>query len=247
MPDVRILLFGGNGFVGSAIAPKLVARGITPVIVSRSGTPPTHLKDVAWTKQAIWYSGDAAFPDGRWYKNTIATLCLVGSPPLPTFSQKAFEKQLYTNSQPNIGAIGGAREAGCKKVVLLGAHIPALLNKNWFAYAKGKRLCLEAAKDFASGGMKRSAAVLQPSAIYGTRYDKAGKAINLEKFMAPIARHQANLPVLLRKITPEQLVSVEAVADRLIHACLDDSFTGRCLMISNEDLSQEASIHHQEK
>jgi len=238
MSGSKIVLFGGNGFIGSAIAPKLLARGITPVIVSRKGTLPAHLIDTPWAKEAIWKAGDAAFPDARWYKDAIASICLIGSPPIPTFSKKPFEKQLYNNSRPNIGAIRGTREAGVKRVVILGAHIPSLLDTDGFGYALGKRQCMEAAEDFASGSMKRGAVVLQPFGLYGTRYNKQGEAIDLEKYLAPISRIQAKLHPTIRKFTPKQLVSVEAVAESAINACLEEEFTGRFSIISNEEICE---------
>ncbi|BGP05825.1 hypothetical protein JCM10049v2_001640 [Rhodotorula toruloides] len=65
---MKICIFGGNGFVGAAVARKAVARGWKVVSVSRSGTPfatpaghaPAWVNDVEWRKGSAF---DAATYD----------------------------------------------------------------------------------------------------------------------------------------------------------------------------------------
>ncbi|GAA5876144.1 hypothetical protein JCM8547_003378 [Rhodosporidiobolus lusitaniae] len=61
---MRLLIFGGSGFVGSAIARKAVARGWQVTSVSRSGkqfrTPAGHVP--AWVSSVNWRQGSAFDP-----------------------------------------------------------------------------------------------------------------------------------------------------------------------------------------
>ncbi|GAA5900845.1 hypothetical protein JCM6882_007679 [Rhodosporidiobolus microsporus] len=60
----RLLIFGGNGFVGSAVARKAVARGWKVTSISRSGkpfrTPAGHAP--AWVGEVDWRAGSAFDP-----------------------------------------------------------------------------------------------------------------------------------------------------------------------------------------
>ncbi|GAA5991147.1 hypothetical protein JCM11641_004046 [Rhodosporidiobolus odoratus] len=61
---MRLLIFGGSGFVGSAVARKAVARNWTVTSLSRSGkpfaTPAGHRP--AWVDKVDWRSGSAFDP-----------------------------------------------------------------------------------------------------------------------------------------------------------------------------------------
>ncbi|BGP37919.1 hypothetical protein JCM10450v2_001856 [Rhodotorula kratochvilovae] len=61
---MKVCIFGGNGFVGSAIARKAVARGWSVVSVSRSGrpfaTPAGH--SPAWVNEVEWRKGSPFDP-----------------------------------------------------------------------------------------------------------------------------------------------------------------------------------------
>ena len=59
---MSVVVFGGNGFVGTNILKVLVARGIPAVSVSRTGTAPTHLKEEGWARKVKWIAGDALNP-----------------------------------------------------------------------------------------------------------------------------------------------------------------------------------------
>ncbi|GAA6051846.1 hypothetical protein JCM3770_005494 [Rhodotorula araucariae] len=81
---MKLCIFGGNGFVGSAIARKAVARGWSVVSVSRSGrpfaTPAGH--SPAWVSEVEWRKGspfdlstyDALLPSCDALVTTLGTL-----------------------------------------------------------------------------------------------------------------------------------------------------------------------------
>ncbi|ARN74820.1 SDR family oxidoreductase [Oceanicoccus sagamiensis] len=170
--DAPIIVYGGNGFVGSAICELVVEQGIPCISVSRRGLAPTHLKPLGalWADAVRWLQGDALAPDITLLQGARAIISLVGSPPLPTFSQSAFDHQLMMNGTSQVRVIQAAKEAGVNRLVMMGADIPALLQTDSFAYYLGKKQTLTAAKTFAASSKNRQAAVLQPAGIYGTRY-----------------------------------------------------------------------------
>lgn len=238
MQKTKIIVFGGNGFVGTSVAKNLVGQGVNTVCVSRSGSRPAHLAtDAPWAVQVQWQTGDATSPDHSLLKSATAVVALIGSPPLPTFTKRAWQQQLYMNSEPSIQVINAAQQCGVPRVVVLGAHLPWLLHTDYFAYAKGKRLSFEAAQNFANAEQAHAAVVIQPSAIYGTRYTRSGKAINLASVMRPLARLQNALPAMINRVLPEPFVSVDAVAQCVVDACLADQYAGKFSVIADAQIA----------
>ncbi len=232
----RIVLVGGSGFVGSQIAAGLVAAGKTPVCISRRGGRPPHLEGVAWAAAADWLQGDARDPQPAWFAEALAVVTLVGSPPVPTVSRQAYLEQVANNSEANLAAIGAAEAAGVTRLVVLGAHLPGPLRSDRFGYAKGKRLTMEAARDFVERAPEQGAVVLQPSAIYGTRHSAAGTPVNLGRVMGPVASLQNSLPEALKAFLPEPFVSVQAVAAHAVAACLEPQYAGKFTVIGNRQM-----------
>ena len=198
----KVLIYGGNGFVGTHIAKLLSQEDLSVVCLSRSGHKPLHLHDQAWSKSVRWCADDASKPDTALMESADCVIILVGCAPLPTFSKAAFNKKLHNNGTAPARAIKEAARAGVRHIILMGAQIPSLLNKDWFAYAKGKKIALNAAKEFVESHPDNSAVVIQPSAIYGKRYLLSGKLIPLDLLLSPFAR-----------ILPSKFVNVEKVAE----------------------------------
>ena len=217
----KVVVYGGNGFVGTRVAEQLAKRDVCAVCLSRTGHKPIHLKDKVWSESVRWCKGDASEPCTQLLPSADAIVLLVGSPPLPTFSKEAFEEQVFMNGTTNANAIKAAAEAGVKRVVLLGAKIPFALNSDRFGYTKGKRMAFNAAKEFSEISDEHTAVVIQPGVIYGRRYLKSGKSIALGTFMKPMSY-----------VMPWQFVSVERVAERIADAALaDEPYAGKFTVI----------------
>lgn len=222
----KIAVYGGNGFVGTHVAEQLASRNICTVCLSRSGHKPVHLKDADWSESVRWCKGDASQPDTELLSSVTTLISLVGSPPLPTFSQEAYEHQMFINGTTNVNAINAAAETGVKRLVVLGAKVPFPFNSDRFAYAKGKKMALEAATAFADLSEDHSAVVLQPGVIFGTRYLKSGKPLALGTFLNPIS-----------KIMPWQLISVERVASRIVDAALsEEPYQGKLTILPHKEI-----------
>ncbi|MFT5611975.1 MAG: hypothetical protein ACI9LU_002483 [Polaribacter sp.] len=208
----RIIVYGGNGFVGTHVAEQLIAQGGSVTCASRSGQRPAHLANTAWADNVQWIKGDAGNPEPGLLSDFEVMISTIGSPPLPTFSQSAYNKQLLINGTCNVNAIERAGESGIKRLVLVGAKMPKILQRDGFAYAKGKRIALEAAQTFSSLSDEHRAIVIQPGAIFGTRYTPSGTKIPLGLIMGPLS-----------KVLGSQLVAVEKLAKRIVDSSLSPS------------------------
>ena len=178
----KIVVYGGNGFVGTHVARALLARDVCTVCLSRTGHKPLHLGDQQWSESVRWCKGDASQPDTQLLQRLDGLITLVGSPPLPTFSKQAYDEQVFANGTTNANAIKGAGEAGIKRVVLLGAQLPFFMRRESFGYAQGKKIAMQAAKDFSELSSEHRAIVIQPGMIYGRRYLKSGSLFHSIQF-----------------------------------------------------------------
>ena len=222
----KIVVYGGNGFVGTRVAKALLERDACAVCLSRTGHKPLHLKDHKWSESVRWCKGDASSPDTQLLERLDGLVTLVGSPPLPTFSKEAYDEQLFMNGTANANAILEAGKAGIKRVVLVGAQIPFPLRSERFAYTKGKRIAMDAAREFSELSNEHRAIVIQPGMIYGRRYLKSGKSIPLDTFFKPFSW-----------IMPWQFVSVEKVAERIASEMLcDDQNKDKFIVIKNSQI-----------
>lgn len=239
-PNAQILLvFGGTGYVGCKVLEVAASRGIACRSVSRSGQIPAHLRgsSASWLTSVEWIKGDASCPEPGLFQGVSAVIGLVGSPPVPTFSQTAFEQQLLMNGTTQAAVVEAAKSSSANRVVVLGAHIPKLLRSKKFAYYLGKEMALQAAMEFAALSPKHSAAVLRPSAIYGTRHTRSGTPIPLGFIMAPIAWLMSRMPQFITRHLPASPVAVEKVATAIVELALDDE-----AMSSNTNCSGAASV-----
>jgi len=222
----KVVVYGGNGFVGTRVAEQLFRSGVCTVCLSRTGHKPLHLKDEEWSQKVRWCKGDASEPSTQLLSTADVLITLVGAAPLPTFSKQAYEEQVFMNGTTNVNVIQAAGEAGVKRVVLLGAKIPLPLRTEYFGYAKGKKLALQAAKQFSELSDQHSAVVIKPGVIYGTRYLLSGKSIALGKVFKPMSY-----------VMPWQFVSVEQVAKRIVDAALSASpYHGKFTEIQHKNI-----------
>ncbi|KAG0568408.1 hypothetical protein KC19_6G017500 [Ceratodon purpureus] len=217
----KILVLGGNGFVGTAICKLAVAQGISVVSLSRSGRP-SILE--SWVDQVTWISGDVfltewdSLLDG--VQAVISTLGLIG----PN------DQMERINADANIIAVNAAKNAGVPKFIYISVHdynLPEFaLNNGYFA---GKRKAeAEILSAFPSTGT-----ILRPGFIYGKRrfngvdipLDIVGEP--LEKVLAATAsltRPLQNLPASDLLFAPP--TSVDEVALAAVRALNDDEYFG---------------------
>lgn len=99
---MKIGIFGGNGFVGSAIARKAVARGWSVVSFSRSGTPfatpAGHTP--AWAEEVR-----------RFLSNPLFSSALADHRTIPSFAKGGMEKRFCLRPADVRGRLGIVRRA----------------------------------------------------------------------------------------------------------------------------------------
>ena len=174
----KIVVFGGNGFVGSEILRRLSsAPAVQAISVSRRGVAPSHCSDFA--DKVEWQAGDCL--DAKTYaaalEGAAAVVMSVGSPPLPGDVAEARR----ANGATNVTVIEAAAQAKVGRAVIVGATMPPWLDRVAEGYVLGKQDAFEALGTFALHG---AATVVKPSAVYGTRHTASGYAIPLAPVMA---------------------------------------------------------------
>ena len=94
----KLVILGGTGFVGTAVAEEAVKRGLQVLCLSRKGAT-----DVpgAWKQSVQFAAADALAPDTYTHQlaDADALVVAIGSPPLP-FVEKAFQVRARCSSCP---------------------------------------------------------------------------------------------------------------------------------------------------
>jgi len=225
----KIVVFGGRGFVGSAVCREALRTGLHVVAVSPAGTPPLGTPE--WSKNVEWARGDALEP--RSYAQHLAgalgAVSCVGA-----FGSRAAMRRV--NGDANVAAIAAAAQAGVPRFCYVSAQMPplpgAVENALLAGYADGKRLAEGALfRDY-----PRTGVALRPWVVYGDRAVSPhvtlplgllfGTFGALQRRLLPggSARSLAQTPVLGAAALPPN--AVEAVARAAVAAATDDSVPG---------------------
>ncbi|KAH9739527.1 NAD(P)-bd dom domain-containing protein [Citrus sinensis] len=100
----KVLVLGGNGFVGSHICKEALERGLTVSSFSRSGR--SSLED-SWAESVVWHQGDLLSPDSL--KDLLigvnSVISCVGG-----FGSNSYMYKI--NGTANINAVKAAKEQG---------------------------------------------------------------------------------------------------------------------------------------
>ncbi|XP_078442029.1 NAD(P)-binding Rossmann-fold superfamily protein [Wolffia australiana] len=217
----RIVVLGGNGFVGSAICKAAVSKGIEVVSVSRSGRPSYS---GSWVDQVTWVTGDVFYVN--WDEVLVGATAVVST--LGGFGSNEQMKKI--NGEANILAVDAAKNFGVPKFILISVHDynlpPFLLSSGYFT---GKR----SAESEVLSKYPNSGVVLRPGFIYGKRkvegfevpLDVVGEPLEkLLKATESFTKPLNSLPASDLLLAPP--VSVDDVAFAVVNAIVDDDFFG---------------------
>ncbi|KAJ7000674.1 hypothetical protein NC653_011199 [Populus alba x Populus x berolinensis] len=241
-PREKLLVLGGNGFVGSHICIEALAHGlnvsslsryyflnrdqertegfrILPLLIQllliRSGKSSLH---DPWANDIVWHQGDLLSPDslGNALNGVTSVISCVGG-----FGSNSYMYDI--NGTANINAIRAASEQGVKRFVYISAADFGLVNYLLKGYFAGKRSTeTELLDKFQHGG-----AILRPGFIHGTR--RVGSVhLPLSIIGAPLemvlrhAKPLTRLPLIGPLLIPP--VNVTSVAKVAVRAAVDPAF-----------------------
>lgn len=211
----KVLVLGGNGFVGSHVCKEAVRLGFSVSSFSRSGR--SSIQE-CWADNVVWNQGSLLVPDSLKdaMKDVSAVISCVGG-----FG--SYSHMYKINGTANVNAIRAAAEQGAKRFVYISAADFGLVNYLLQGYYDGKRAAeAELLSKFPYGGV-----ILKPGFIHGTRR-VAGVKIPLGVIGSPLemilqhAKPLSRLPVVGPLLIPP--VSVETVAKVAVRAATDQAF-----------------------
>ncbi|WCJ30459.1 NAD(P)-binding Rossmann-fold superfamily protein [Euphorbia peplus] len=214
-PSEKLLVLGGNGFVGSHICREALNRGLSVASLSRSGRSSLH---DSWANAVTWHQGDLLSPNS--WKEALdgvsAVISCIGG-----FGSNSYMYKI--NGTANINAIRAASEKGIKRFVYISAADFGLANYLLNGYYEGKRAAeTELLTKYPYGGV-----ILRPGFIYGTRTVGSLK-VPLGVVGSPMemllqnAKPLKQLPLVGPLFTPP--VNVTAVAKVALRGATDPVF-----------------------
>ncbi|PSR87790.1 hypothetical protein CEY00_Acc30820 [Actinidia chinensis var. chinensis] len=214
-PTEKLLVLGGNGFVGSHICREALKRGLTVSSISRSGMPSVH---DSWVNRVSWHQGNLLLPDSL--KNALNEVTSV----ISCVGGFGSNSHMYKiNGTANINAIRAAAERGVKRFVYVSAADFGLANYVLQGYYEGKKAAeTELMIRFPYGGV-----ILRPGFIHGTRQVGSMK-LPLGVIGAPMemvlqsAKPLSQIPLIGPLFTPP--VNVNSVARVSVRGATDPVF-----------------------
>ncbi|CAB4265939.1 unnamed protein product [Prunus armeniaca] len=214
-PTEKLLVLGGNGFVGSHVCREALDRGLSVASLSRSGRSSLH---DPWASNVTWHKGNLLSPESL--KDALdgvtSVISCVGG-----FGSNSYMYKI--NGTANINAIRAASEQGVKRFVYVSAADFGVVNYLLRGYYEGKRAAeTELLTKFPYGGV-----ILRPGFVYGTRSVGSVK-LPLGVIGSPLemlfqhTRPLNQLPLVGPLFTPP--VNVTAVANVAVRAATDPVF-----------------------
>eukprot|EP01031_Cornospumella_fuschlensis_P032730 gene32730-39568_t len=242
----RLIVFGGNGYVGQAMIREALQTHHAHVIsVNRSGPPSNFTVPQQSHGRVDWISGDAY--DGASYREVLqgcdGAISCIGA----FGSNQMMEK---VNGDTNIQAIRECFRAGIPRFVYVSTvenNLPAFLLHGYF---NGKRRAEEAVRE----SYPQSGVILRPGFIYGNRGVRlpivgnvavplgvVGKPLEMLFSTQPFNLARSSVPGMQAILAPP--VAVETLARTAVSAALGtlqyDVGADRVMRI--EDIKRAAS------
>lgn len=215
LPMEKLLVLGGNGFVGSHVCREALGHGLTVSSLSRSGRSSLH---DSWADSIVWHRGDLLSPDSLKHalNGVTSVISCVGG-----FGSNSYMYKI--NGSANINAIKAASEQGVKRFIYISAADFGLINYLLRGYYEGKRSTeAELMKNFPRGGV-----FLRPGFVHGTR--RVGNVkLPLSIVGAPLemvlqhAKLLTRIPLIGPLFIPP--VHVSSVAKVAVRAATDPAF-----------------------
>lgn len=204
----KLLVTGGNGFIGAEVCRAAAAEGHEVVGVGRSGRPRTR---EPWADGVRWVAADV-FRPAAWtghLRGCDAVVHCVGVVRERPEHGVTFER---VNGDAAVLVAGAAERAGVGAMVYLSAGAKPPLVRD--AYLAAKR---RAEREVLGSGLRGT--VLRPGFVYGRR-----RVVSLPA--AALLRVAARLPVVGPRAREGRPLPVERVARAALRAALDPEVGG---------------------
>jgi len=225
-PEVKFVVFGGNGFVGSRVCETAHKMGLHVISINRSGRP-TWLKK-PWANEVEWVHGDALQPACYIDKlrGALGAVSCVGG-----FGSNA--TMYRTCGEANIKVIETAAAVKVPRFAFVSVYhdtLPGFVKQ--IGYFRGK-IDAEAALQRCFG---TSGVAIRPFFIHGTRHITESLGIPLQAIGVPLekalsfipSKQLANsIPLLGTGLIPP--VRVESVAKAAVAAATDPAISQQVL------------------
>ena len=203
----RIIVFGGNGYVGNSIIRNALSMGLEVTSIARSGRPKSG--DITGLEAVDWIKGDLLSSNDESWKSHLegakGAISCVGA-----FGSNDWMEKV--NGDANINAVSACVRAGVQRFTFISTvenNLPPFILSGYF---NGKRRAETAVCD----AYPKTGTVLRPSFVYGTRKE-GGVSIPLGLIGKPLEsilscpgfNQLKNVPFMKAIFTPP--VSVESV------------------------------------
>ncbi|XP_074582963.1 uncharacterized protein At1g32220, chloroplastic-like [Curcuma longa] len=204
----KILVLGGNGFVGLHVCKEALAQGFSVSSLSRSGKPSTR---ESWAEKVEWHKGNLLEPESLRdaMSDATAVVSCVGG-----FGTPSHMRTL--NGTANVNAVQVASEQGVQRFGYVSAASFGVIDYFLQGYYDGQRMTEAAISSrFPNGGV-----ILRPGYIYG----KSESIIfapfeKVLQYAEPLRR----IPLIGPVFTPP--VSVFKVAKVIVKGVTDPTFS----------------------
>lgn len=223
----RMIVFGGNGYVGSRVSKLALSRGWDVVVACRSGQP---VVEESWNSLAQFVRIDALdrtdvyrFLEDFDTPETVAIVNCIG---LLTLDHAQARKM---NGEPmrNISAaLFEKKMKNLRQVVYLSANkqlpAPYILRGYYDGKVSGERSLTGDARIGSTTSLPCNYSILRPSFIYGTRATASGMRIPLGVLGWPLdicLSPFANIIPYMKDSVLAPPVSVDAVAEAAVACC----------------------------
>lgn len=183
---MKLVVFGGNGYVGSRVAAAALRMGLSVVSISRSGAPNKrglnykNVMQAAGSNERIeWVSADVFKPElySKHLKGAAGVVSCIGA-----FGSNAFMEKM--NGDANITAVSESVKAEVPRFVFISTVENTLPDAFLKGYFNGKRRAEDAVMDSFSG--TGGCVVLRPSFVYGSREVVPGMCVPLGLLGEPL-------------------------------------------------------------
>lgn len=244
----KVIVFGGNGYLGSRVCQKALAAGWNVVAASRSGAA-VNPKE-SWVKEVEWMTVDALdrpSVSAAVHRHSDATAVVTTIGLLTTDHQKA--QKINGDANVNIADVVHASESINRYVFVSAARMPPLDRLILNGYYEGK----DRAEEVIRKTLPARGAILRPGMIYGSRFVRGYHiplgliGFPLELVFRPLFRLTG-----IGLLTPP--ISVDVVAAAAMQAAGSVSITGvheydsmqrlaDAFYSQNQPMSRDSDIH----